>query len=371
MKRIFAVVAVFFCISMSCQAVEQEPLSMLWEGLGTLILCSDTSEDGIETAQLLLKKPGGMREVIDTFDGLEPADLKKFDLDTDNSPEIIALLRHPDGIDVIPYIYRMNTSFQRIFPPEDSPETAPIICRELVLTANERTPLLCAKNLVNFHEFGPPDLFQLEFYRLNRNGLELFDRSFSEGDHFNLLMNRGALAFNEGKYLEALDYYENAISSSSGDITTKAYIESLFFLAESRKFTKDFNGALEIYQRLVLEFEQNAKTEAAQKEIELLSAGLANPLELSFLIDVMILANNNQWEEALSLLTNRPPQASAQLGDRFLFCKAEILTAQNRIEDAIVVFKELKQNYPESPLVEEVDQLLLDMQDNPEEFDGI
>lgn len=347
-------------------------LSVALEGIGTIILLPGQSEDKVETAQLILKKPGGMREIIDSFDGLLPADLRKFDLDADHSTEIVALLKHPDGTDVMPYIYRTEDGFKRVFPAEENQEITPLICREIVLTTNDKIPVLCAKNFVSFHEFGPPDLFRLEFYRLTKDGLELFENGFTSGEHYNILMNRGAFAFNEGNYLESIDYYNQAISSSSGEITTKAFIEALFFLAESRKLTKDFKGALELYQKIVLEFIQNPRTNTAQKEIELISSNLENLEELSFLVDVSNLVNCNKWKEALALLDFHPTaKASSILRDRFLFVKAEILTAQNRVDEAMKVFLQIKEQFPTSPLIDEVNSLLQDMQEDPEEVGGL
>lgn len=351
-------------------AEKADQLNIFFEGLGTIFLEENSIDRQSENSQLILQKPGGMREVIDTYEGLLPADLRKFDLNADSNAEIIALLRHPDGKDVMPHIYQLNENFKRLYPVQDQSESVPIICREIVLTANDNIPLLCAKNPMVFHDFGPPELYQLEFYRLNGANLELFDRTYSGGDHFNILMNRGAVAFNEVRYLEAIDYYEQAISSSSGEITSKAFIEAIFFLAEARKLSKDFDGALQLYQKIVLEFSQNHRTDQSQKEIELISANLNNIPALSFFIDATILVNSNKWEEALVLIDNRTPATTA-LEDRFLFMKAEILAAQNRIEEAVATFAQLKENFPDSLLIEEVDNLLQEMQENPEESGGL
>ncbi len=364
----------FFCLLLSGKACAAEQLDgrcqVALEGLGTFILEIAADDGHDENSQLVLQKPGGMREIIDIFEGLLPAELRKFDLDADNSQEIIALLRHPDGKDVMPHIYKLKDSFQRLYPPKDQQETAPLICREFLLTANDNIPLLCARNPVVFHDFGPPELFQIEFFRLNHNRLELFDRSYSNGNHFNILMNRGAVAFNEGKYLEAIDFYEQAISSSTGEITSRAFIEAIFFIAEARKLTKDFNGALQLYQKIVLEFSQNHRTDQAQKEMELISACASDTEILSFLIDATVLVNANQWEQALKMLENRPENSSL-LADRFLFMKAEILAAQNRVNEALEVFSSLKERFPESPLIEEVDRLMQDMREDPQETNGL
>ncbi len=364
----------FFCWLISGAPCAAEQLDgrcqVVLEGLGTFILEIATGDGHSENSQLVLQKPGGMREIIDIYEGLLPADLRKFDLDSDNSQEIIALLKHPDGKDVMPHLYSLKENFQRLYPPGDQQENAPLICREFVLTANDNIPLLCARNPVVFHDFGPPDLFQIEFYRLDHNRLELFDKSYSNGNHFNILMNRGAIAFNEGKYLEAIDFYDQAISSSTGEISSKAFIEAIFFIAEARKLTKDFSGALQLYQKIVLEFSQNHRTDQAQKEMELISSCASEPEALSYFIDVTVQVNANQWELALKMLENRP-QNSSLLEDRFLFMKAEILAAQNRVDKALEVFANLKERFPESNLADEVDRLMQDMLEDPQEANGL
>lgn len=340
------------------------------EGIGELILQESTDAQA-DSSQLVLKKTGGMREVIDSFDGLMPSDLIKFDLDTDGSVEIIALLRHSDGIDVIPHIYSSSRDFKRLFPPPDQ-ETNPLICREVFVTTYNNQPAVCTRHLIAFHESGPPELFRLEYYHLVNDRFEMLTHGYSEGDHFNILMNRGAYAFHSGQYIEALDFYNQAISSSTGDITTKAFIEALFYLAESRKYLKDFKSALELYQKIVLEFSQNPLTDQSQREIELISENLENPESLSFYVDVTSHVNCDRWETALELLQQHPVANSpGPLQDRFIFTKAEVLTALNRIEEAIEAYREIKSRFPDSSLIESIDAILEDMEARPEETDGL
>ncbi|MDD2997642.1 MAG: hypothetical protein EOM80_03185 [Erysipelotrichia bacterium] len=344
--------------------------SIQLETFGEIIL-EETVSDQVETTQLLLQKPGGMREVIDSFEGLVPADLVKYDLDTDGRAEIMALLKHTDGIDVIPYVYSPQNNFKRLFPSPDQ-ENNPLICREIFVSTYKELPALCARHIVSYHDFGPPDLYQLEFYRLQQDTFSLVHKGFTDGDHYNILMNRGAYAMHDGQYLEALDFYTQAISSSTGEISTKALIEATFNLAEARKFTKDFKGALDLYQKIVVEFSQNSSTDAAQQEIELISANINNPEPLSFYIDVSSNINCDRWETALELLQNHPiANASGSLQDRFLFIKAEVLTALNRVEEAIKVYRNIKEQFPESPIIENVDAILEDMEEKPEETDGL
>jgi len=372
--RIFSAVILLtmFSISLSATELPEKKLefNVFLEGIGELLL-QESADDQTDTSQLILKKTGGMREVIDSYDGLLPSDLIKYDLDSDGFVEIIALLRHSDGIDVIPHIYSTVKGCRRLFPPADQ-ETNPLICREVFITTYNNQPAICTRHLIAFHESGPPELYRLEYYRLANEKFEMLTHGYSEGDHFNILMNRGAYAFHSGQYIEALDFYNQAISSSTGDITTKAFIEALFYLAESRKYLKDFKGALELYQKIVLEFSQNHLTDLAQREIELISDNLENPESLSFYVDVTSHVNCDRWETALELLQQHPVANSpGPLQDRFIFTKAEVLTALNRIDEAIESYREIKKLFPESPLIESVDAILEDMEAKPEETDGL
>lgn len=351
-------------------AREKLELSVILDGIGEIILL-ETESDQTETTQLILKKPGGMREVIDSYDGLLPSDVIKQDLDADGKVELLVLLRIPDGMDVIPHIYSTIDGFKKIFP-SSSNETNPLVCREVFISTYANLPAVCTRHLIAYHDFGPPELFRLEFYRLQKDNLELVHQDFSEGDHFNIRMNKGAYAFHKGQYLEALDEYNLAISSSSGDITSKAFIEATFYLAESRKFSKDFNSALELYQKIVLELSNNQYTDQAQREIELISSNMQNLEALSFYVDVTSNINCDRWETALELLQQHPlANSPGALQDRFLFTKAEVLTALNRVEEAIKVYHDLKTMFPESSLIESVDAILEDMEEKPEETDGL
>ncbi len=153
----------------SAQSADGEKKTVLTEiaGVGELIL-EENDADQVETARLMLQKPGGARQVIDSYEGLLPAELLKYDLDGDGNIEIIAILKPPDGIDVMPFIYTDLNTFRRVFPPSGQ-ESNTLICREIFVTTHAGQPAICAKNLISYHEFGPPDLFRLEFYRLEKD----------------------------------------------------------------------------------------------------------------------------------------------------------------------------------------------------------
>jgi len=369
-KPAFAILLLLMLASAVTGQEKRLSISVEIEGLGEVLL-EETPVDQNETTQLLLKKPGGMLQVIDSYDGLLPADLIKHDLDGDGNLEIISLLRHPDGIDVIMHIYTTDADFKKIFPESQS-ENNPLICREVFISTHGNQPAVCTRHLVSYHDFGPPELYRLEFYQLQKGLLVLAQQGFTEGNHYNILMNRGALAFHNGQYLEALDFYNQAISSSTGEISSRAFIESLFYLAESRKFLKDFRNALELYQKIVLEFSQNQFTDTAQSEIELISQNIEHPDVLSFYIDVTSHINCDRWETALELLQNhRLGSAESPLLDRMLFARAEVLTALNRVDEAIEVYRSIQQKFPDSPIISSVEAALEDMLEKPEETDGL
>lgn len=365
------VFSVMLLFALTASGQEKIPArSVEIEGLGDFLL-TESTVDQSQTTQLLLKKPGGMLQLIDTYVGLMPADLIKHDLDGDGNQEIIALVRHPDGIDVMLHIYASTGDFKKIFP-ESQNENNPLICREVFVSTYNNQPVVCTRHLISYHDFGPPELYRLEFYKLHNKQLTLASQGFTEGSHYNVLMNRGAWAFHNGQYLEALDFYNQAISSSTGEISSRAFIESLFYLAEARKFLKDFKSALELYEKIVLEFSQNSYTDAAQREIELISQNIEHPEDLSFYIDVTSHINCDRWETALELLQNHPlAKSDGPLLDRMLFIRAEVLTALNRVDEAIEVYRSIQQKFPESPVIENVNAALEDMLEKPEETDGL
>ena len=370
-KKLGFLLILLLCFAYAAAGQEKKlVMNVEIEGLGEILL-EEASIDQTETTQLLLKKPGGMLQVIDSYDGLLPADLIKHDLDSDGNIEIISLLRHPDGIDVVMHIYSTDSGFKKIFPESEN-ENNPLICREIFISTHGNQPAVCTRHLVSYHDFGPPELYRLEFYQLQQDRLVLAQQGFSEGNHYNILMNRGALAFHGGQYLEALDYYNQAVSSSTGEISSRAFIEALFYLAESRKFLKDFKNALELYQKIVLEFSQNQFTDAAQSEIELISQNIEHPEALSFYIDVISHINCDRWGAALELLQNhRLGSIESPLLDRMLFTRAEVLTALNRVDEAIEIYQSIQQKYPNSPVIEKVEAALADILEEPEETDGL
>ncbi len=367
---VLLILAGFCLFSQILSGQEKRELSTELQGKGLFKIV--LSEDGVvESSQTLLEKAGGLREVLDTFDGYVPHSLLKADLDSDNIPEIIAVFKHPDGIDCIPVIYSAKNEIKRIFPA-DLQDANPLICRRVIIATTNSEQSLCAKYMISYFDYGPPDLYRMRFYRISGENLVEGEEKFTEDSHFNVLLNKASLAFNEGKYFEAFNFAEQAIASSTGDITEEAAIEAIFLEAESKKFSKDFKSALKYYEKIVLEFEQNQRTDNAQKEIELISDNLENPEALSLLIDVYNQINCNNWETALEMLEKHPSANSkSKLRDKFLFIKAESLTALNKIEEAVATYNQIKEEFPNSNIIENVNSNLQDLEETPEEADGL
>ncbi|MDD3000472.1 MAG: tetratricopeptide repeat protein [Candidatus Riflebacteria bacterium] len=358
-----------FCFALSVLfADEVESVSVNLPKVGDLYLVLNSSNDR-EITQLLLKRKGQTtRQVIDTYQGMLPDAILKHDLNSDGNTDIIVITKHPDNNAKQPYIYSYIKDFTRIFP-ENANEINPFLCSEIFITSSKKgIPAIGMSNQISYHDFGPPHLFRTELYALNKGKLELIEQGLTEGNHYNILMNKGAIALHAGQYIDAIDYYNKSITSSTGEITTKAFIESIFNLAEARKFTKDFKTALDLYEKIVLEFSENPFTDIAQKEIELISSNIDNLEALSFYIDVISLINTDKWNEALDLLNNHPiANSDNKLLDRFLFTKAEIFTAINKIEEAVKVYNEIKEKFPESPIIESVNELLEDIATQPDD----
>ena len=367
--KIFLVLA-FLCCLKSTSGAEMPRMSVSVKDIGTLFLQSQKDIE-IEAAQLVLKKAGGRNIILETLDGLEPVKIFKANLDMDQNPEIVAVFKHPDGTEVIPIIYQTKDKLERIYP-ENIQDDNLLTCRDIFISHSLNGTVLCAKHLVNYHDYGPPNLFRIENYKISNKAIVKISTQYTESTHFNIYLNKGGLAFNTGKYLEALKHYQNAISSSTGYISEKAILESLFFQAEARKRTKDFEGALKLFQTIVINYPQNEKTDDSQNQIELISSNLAEKQTLSLFIDISNQAELGNWKTVLELINiAQTKNQDKKLWGRFLFLKAEALTALDRIEEAIKIYKKIKQEFPNSSIISRIDTNLQDLEEGPDEVNGL
>lgn len=348
----------------------KQNLELSFKGIGKITLTSKKIQ-GVESSQLVLVNPGGLKQIIETFDGLIPNSIFKADLNFDNSYEFIITLKDTEGTEEIPIIYSIKNQIKKIYPVSDE-ENNKLISKKVFLTNFQKRNVLCTKNLVNYHDFGPPNLYRFNYFILQNGSLKKIHESFSVNNNFNLLMNRGAVYFHSGKYFKALEYYKQAISSSTGDISTPAKIECLFFQAESLKYVKDFKAALNIYQDIVINYAQNKRTNSAQREIELISSNLNNKKALSLWIDISNQINCENWLSASEMLDSiNLPDASPRLNARILFMKAGVYVALNKIEEAVKTYHEICDKFPDLPIIDSVKVNLQDLEVKPEEADGL
>ncbi|MBQ3643981.1 MAG: hypothetical protein II961_05240 [Candidatus Riflebacteria bacterium] len=340
------------------------------QGLGSLVL-QKTPRKQDDSSQLVLKKTSKISIIVDNYEGLEPHELIKFDLDNDGKSEIIATLKYTDSQNVIPFVYTIKESLEKIFPNEEN-ESKLLTCREVFVTNQKSNPTLCLKYLISFHDYAPPELYKLEMYCLKNGKLELSQVGYNEGTHYNLLMNLGAEYMHNGRTLEAAALYHQAIASSTGDIGAKAFCEALFFNAEALKYSQKYPEAMKLFEKIVLEYTDCDFTEIAQKELEFLYANSKNVnlLNQYYKIQLDIVNEHNDLAlNQLNQLINNNPNCTFM--DKLLFTKAEILISENNIEEAMKIFIDIKVKYPNSPLIETVDEMLENLESKPEDTEEL
>lgn len=344
--------------------------SVVLKGLGTLYLEKNKSNQN-DITQLVLKKSGNITILADTYEGLDPVELMQCDFDKDELPEVIVVVKYPNSPDVIPYVYTFNEGIEKVFPNPEK-ETELLNCRAAFLTFCNSKPALGLQFLVAFHDYAPPELYRLEMYTIDKSGFNLAQIGYNEGTHYNLLMNLAAEKMHLGRTKEAALLYEQAVASSSGDISQKAFVEALFCEAEALKFSGSYQNAMKLYEKIVLEFTDSNFTETAQKELEFLAANKkSNKLLNEFFKIQQEIINNNELValDKLEQLINKNPNCNFM--DRLLFTKAELLISNNRIDEALEIYTSIKVKFPNSSIIDEVEEMLEDLEARPEDTDGL
>ena len=339
-------------------------------GLGSLVLQKPNSNQS-DTTQLILKQSPKITIVVDNYEGLEPHELIKYDLDNDGKTEIIAALKYADSQNVIPYVYTIKESLEKIFPDEES-ESKLLTCREVFVTNQNSKPALCLKYLISFHDYAPPELYKLEMYTLENGKLKLSQIGYNEGTHYNLLMNLGAEYLHNGRTLEAAQLYNQATASSTGGIGAKAFCEALFFNAEALKYSGKYKEAMKLFEKIVLEYTNSDFTEVAQKELEFIHDNIKDEKLLNQYYKIQLEIVNEHIESALNQL-NQLIKNNPQCGfmDKLLFTKAEMLISENNIEEAMAIFIDIKVKFPQSPLIDTVDEMLENLESKPEDTEEL
>ena len=57
--------------------------------------------------------------------------------------------------------------------------------------------------------------------------------------------------------------------------------------------------------------------------------------------------------------------------DILLFTKAELLVSENQIEEAMSVFTDIKVKFPNSNLIEVVEEMMENLESKPEDIEGL
>ncbi|HNV70955.1 MAG TPA: tetratricopeptide repeat protein [Candidatus Ozemobacteraceae bacterium] len=336
------------------------------DGIGTVMIRNTSGGTEGEISQLLLEKPGGSLQIVATQEVMDFVDLMKGDLDGDGQQEVIAVARNRAGDDVMPFIFRPGNTFHQVFPEFE--EENPIIGKEISLIPGSGKSFMAVRVLVNVHDFGPPDLFTVESYALQGKKLIKSGEKLLEGTHFNQVLNRAGLQFQRGEYLKALEGYQSLIASHAASMPTQACVVAMLYEAESRKFLKDFTGALPLYQKVFTTFPSSPEAESAKREYEFISKNLQSSKALSLFIDASQLESTNRLTEALQLIEQtRPQYEQGPLADHMLFLQSEILVSLGRAPEAMTALEQLCRQFPQSALLPRAQELIQELQGNPDE----
>jgi len=269
---------------------------------------------------------------------------------------------------MMPYVFSGTREPKLIYPGEDE-ENLQLLGHDVTIEPQANGPALCVKAPVMIHDYGPPDLMCCRFHRLVGGKLAQVDERLAMGNHFNQVLNAAGYAFQRGDFLKALDLYQTTIASYAQSMPTEAKAEAWLYLGETRKFLKDFPGALAAFEKVGQEFVECPQCEQALREGEFIAANLgSDTVALSLYVDVARLKNLDKVDEAFALLTAQLPQLPASnMLDHLLFLKAELLVAQNRVDEALATFKDVQKRFPQTPLLEEIRNNINELSANQDE----
>jgi tetratricopeptide (TPR) repeat protein len=343
------------------------------ESLGTLSLEKSNNKQ-TEVTQLILKKSKKINIIVDNYEGLEPYELLKNDLDNDGNTEIVAVLRYPDSNNVVPYVYTVKEEFVKLFPTEEN-ESKLLNCKEVFFSTKGNEPTLYLKYLVSYHDYAPPELYRLEMYQLKNGQLQLTKVGYNEGTHYNLLMNLAAEYLYNGKPLEAAALYNQSVASSTGDMDKNAFCEAVFCNAQALKFSGKYSEAMKLFEKLVLEYTDSEYTEIAQKELEFLFSATKDKNNVKILNQYYNIIREIEYEHSGNALQHLNQlienNKNCSFMDVMLYTKAELLVSDNRVEEAMAVFTDIKVKYPNSVLLDLVEEMIENLECKPEDTEGL
>lgn len=313
-------------------------------------------------SRLTIELPGGVVNQLAEFDGMDISAIHRIDLNGDGLPELLLILKNQFSNDLQPCIFQESPHFAILYPV--SAVENPITGKDISLRVDETGTALVVRLDVNIHDFGPPSLIKREFYRLTSKGLEKFQEEFEEGEHFNTKMNLAGLAFQHGRFHEALQGYSDLLASFEASMPSDAVSETLYYMARSRKHLKDFHGAVQLFQKLVINYPESRFTESAQKKAEFLSLHCDSSDILGLYIDLQLLMERGQFDHVIAMLNEKDSMVSGS--DFLLMIKGEARMATGRLDEAILIFTEIRENFPDSHLLDDVEQLLEELGGDPD-----
>jgi len=338
------------------------------DGVGVIIVKPpQTSADG-HTSQLLLESLSGAKRLLAESSALDFVGLLKGDLDGDQTPEVVAIAKTRESDDFLPYVFHGQKELKQVFPPRE--EDNPLFGKEITIVPGKVGSLLCVKTLESYHDFGPPDLYVNGLYQLRKGTFVKTGERVLVGTHFNPLLNNAGRLYHKGSYLEAMKVYEAVILGYRNVMPREALATALFFKAETRKWLKDFSGAIADFKALAKEHSDSPLAARAEKERTFLTDHAAAGPALSLYIDVVRLQKIGKNQEALTLLDQSGPVTSqGNMNDALMFLRGEILVDLGRVDEALQVFRNLKKMFPKSSFLDRVETTLQELEVKPDEME--
>ena len=188
-------------------------------------------------------------------------------------------------------------------------------------------------------------------------------------------MNLAAEYMHNGQTLDAANLYNEALASSTGDMSQQAFCEALFCNAEALKYSGKYKEAMKLFEKIVLEYTDSNFTEIAQKELEFLHENCndnKNTKVLEEYYKIRFEIENEQSETALKHLNELiKNNKDCKFLDRMFFTKAELLVSENRIDEAMAVFTDIKVKFPNSSLIDIVEEMIENLECKPEDTEGL
>ncbi len=362
-KQTRAVLALIALSLLILFPIESFAYETLVKGLGLFSLAA-RSDENIIRAELCLEKENGEKTLFEAYDGYIPKGLVRHDLDLDGHDELIVLISFSSYDELLPLFYTLKSGTPEKIPfilNEADPENN--WCKELYIANYQGKPAIHAQQKLIYHDYGPPLLIASKILAYENGKIVLKDSRLSSGNHFNIIMNKAAYAMLSGDPALSAQLYEQAIAASSGEITPEIFAEMLIQQAEASAFSFNFQRAMELYEKIVLELPEEDCVEKAQSELEFLNANMDNLNALKTYYEIARSNKTGKTDSAkLALDEALTSLKGNKLYDRLLMQKCDFLISSGKIEEALQLCQQLIAEYPETALFDNVQNLIEELQ---------